>query len=129
MRSLGSTAIVLAAALAAAGMVNYATTCCCGDSVFHELGVGSCGPEARQAHGHGPVHHGEPEHTCYKDGKTDWLPDSGPGGAASPPLIAVPLPATTPPSAAVLACAVPSETGSGPPGAAVPGGPSCCWLL
>ncbi len=129
MRRLGPTALVLAATLAGAGMVNYATACCCGDSVFSELWAGCCATADHGAHGRGPIHHGAPGHTCYKDGRAVWLLDSGPSGHAPAPLIAEPLPAAPPHIAPVFAGTVPPKTGAGPPAAAVPGGPSCCWLL
>lgn len=69
----------LIACLALAGLVNHATTCCCGDSLLLELIVASCGCDAHKHDRHAASHHPGPDgrdHTCYKSGSRAFLANS-----------------------------------------------------
>ncbi len=68
----------LIACLALAGLVNHATTCCCGDSLLLELVVESCGCDSHAHDRERLSHHPGPlgaAHTCYKSGSQAFLAD------------------------------------------------------
>lgn len=66
----------LIACLALAGLVNHATTCCCGDSLLMELIVEGCGCDAHAYDREQERHHPGPlggAHACYKAGSKVFL--------------------------------------------------------
>jgi hypothetical protein len=80
----------LIACLALAGLVNHATTCCCGDSLLVELIVESCGCDAHAYDLEQERHHPGPlggTHACYKAGSKVFL--EKPAGQLIPETSAV----------------------------------------
>lgn len=65
----------LITSLALAGLVNHATTCCCGDSLVLELILETRGCDAHEHDRQSAQHHPGQVHACYKAGSQAFLTD------------------------------------------------------
>jgi hypothetical protein len=62
-----------------AAMLNWSTTCCCGESMFVEIVRGGCvaHQDGDGHHGHGPAgtgHSGRHRHSCHKGWGSSFVP-------------------------------------------------------
>jgi len=82
MKGMGRFPVI--AVLILSAMLNWSTTCCCGESMFVEIARGGCMPqddgEEHHQHGHaGSEHAGDHRHSCHKDFGSSFIPDDSSG--------------------------------------------------
>ncbi len=75
------------AALAVAGVLNWATTCCCGHSTVLELLEGSCQPHDDNDSHHAAGHQDGDSFPCHKGSGAQFLLDSRPAPNQSTPIV------------------------------------------